>query len=98
MKTVDELLTPITNSGLKLTVSIDTSEFRVYCMSKYGMTNNEWHKKVWRPFMCDDFMNVGPFVWYEKEDKPTNILQEMINDFLDDYPELGGNIRIYFNS
>ena len=72
----------------------DTYELCQYAQEKYGMTNNEWHKKVWSPYMCNDA--VEGYLHYTKTENPENILQEQINDFLDDYPELNGEVTFEF--
>lgn len=97
MKTIKELLEPITSTGLNVRVSIANYDFMKYTF-KHGYDNGTFHSKIWRPYMCDYFMGNGPFVMFEKTESPENPMEEMINAFLDDYPEFEGQIRIYFDS
>jgi hypothetical protein len=62
----------------------DTSEFMDWSMAKYGMTNGNWHKLIWRPYMCDYFMNGHSSVGFSKFEKPDNIFEEQMNDFIDE--------------
>lgn len=62
----------------------DTTEFSDWAQEKYNMSNNEWHKKIWSPLMCDYFMNSNSSVRFSKMENPENILDEHLNEFLDE--------------
>lgn len=96
MKTIKELLEPITSTGLKLTVCIDTYEFTKFYESQ-GSPDGEFHKVLWRPFMSNSFMS-GPYVVYTREKNPKNLLDEWINKFLDVYPEFEDRVKMIFTN
>lgn len=96
MKTVKELLEPITSKGLKLMVMVDTYEFQKFYQSQ-GSPDGDFHKVIWRPLMCEDFMGES-YCHYSRYDNPEDLLQEWINKFLDAYPELGGSVRMIFTN
>lgn len=96
MKTVKELLEPVTSRGLDLMVLVDTWDFQRFYESE-GSPEGDFHKKIWRPFMCDYFME-GPYVHFQRVENPRNIFDEWINKFLDAYPELGGEVRMIFTN
>ncbi len=77
---------------------IDTSDFSDWSMKKYGMTNNEWHKRIWRPFMCDYFTHGLSSVGFSKISNPENVFEEHMNDFIDENPQLGEIIWIEFSN
>jgi len=97
MNTIKELLKPVTSKGLSLIVLVDTSEFSSFCQREFDMTNNEWGKKIWRKYMCDDFMS-GSYVWYDRFENPENEFEEMLNAFLDAYPELEDSVKMIFTN
>lgn len=97
MKTIKELLEPITSRGLELTVCIDTFEFEKFCESNFNMNNSEWHSKIWRPYMCDYFMD-GPYARFQRKSNPKNVFEEQLNAFLDTYPELGDRVKMIFTN
>jgi hypothetical protein len=97
MKTIKELLEPITSTGLKLVVCIDTVEFKKFYES-HGSPEGDFHKKIWRPFMADAFCSSGPWIHFSKEENPKNICDEWINKFLDAYPEFEGNVKMIFTN
>lgn len=63
----------------------DTTEFSDWSQSKYNMTNNEWHKQIWRPFMCDYFVNSNSSIMFSKKENPENIFEEHMNNFLKEF-------------
>lgn len=63
----------------------DTCEFSNWAQSKYNMTNHEWHKKIWNPFMCNYFTNSNSSVQFSKTENPENIFDEHMNDFLNEF-------------
>lgn len=77
---------------------IDTTDFSDWSMGKYGMSNGEWHKRVWRPFMCDYFLESSGSVGFSKSETPENIFEEHLNDFIDEHPELGDTIWMEFTN
>lgn len=77
---------------------IDTSDFEKWAQGKYNMTSNEWHQKIWRPFMCDYFMSGSGSVGFSKKETPENIFEEQMNDFIIDNPQLGETIWIEFTN
>jgi len=83
-------------SKIKTITMVDTHELCKYAEDKYGMDNNKWHSKVWRPFMVDYIMD-GPCT-FSKVENPDNLLEEQINDFLEDNPELGGKVTFIFTN
>lgn len=96
MKTIKELLEPVTSRGIKLKVCVDTSEFHDFYKSQ-GSPDGEFHKKIWRPFMCDYFMD-GSYTNFSITENPENLLDEWINKFLEHYPELGGSVNFIFTN
>ena len=79
---------------------VDTHQFCLWAEEKYGMTNNEWHSKIWRGKngLCEFILNGGPFVRFPKIEEPKTLLEEHINAFLEDFPELGGQVSFIFTS
>lgn len=82
---------------LEIKTMIDSYQLCQWAQDKYGITNNEWHKKIWRgQNFCDHFMENG-MATFSYVDNPITELQEHINAFLDDYPELNGTVNFYFD-
>lgn len=86
--------------SLKTITLVDTYEFCLWAERKYGMSNPVWHSKVWRGEngLCDYILNGGPYVTFSTIDKPKTLLEEHINAFLEEYPELGGKVSFIFTS
>ena len=80
---------------LEKRVVVNVFQLTLYAEEKYGMENNPWHKQVWRPYMMEYLMD--GMCTFERTDNPDNILEEQINDFLLDYPELNGSVTFYFD-
>ncbi len=97
MKTIKELLEPITSRGLGLIVCVDTYDFKKFCEEKFDMTSSEWHDKVWRPYMCDHFMD-GAYKSFSRKENPKNIFEEQLNTFFDEYPEFGDRVSMIFTN
>lgn len=78
---------------------VDTYQLCLWAEEKYGMSNNEWHKKIWRgkDGLCECFENTT-YVTFEKTTEPETLLEEHINEFLEDFPELNGKVSFIFTS
>ncbi len=96
MKTIKELLEPITSTGLNLVVCVDTWEFQKFYES-HGSPDGDFHDKIWRPFMSDIFCN-GSYSSFSITENPDNLLDEWINKFLDTYPEFEGEVKMIFTN
>ena len=96
MKTIKELIEPITLRGIKLIICVDTSDFESFYKSQ-GSPDGDFHKKIWRPFMCELFMD-GPYCGFDRIENPGNLLEEWINKFLDEYPEFDDEINFMFTN
>ena len=86
---------------LKTLTLVDTSDFMKWAMAKYGMSNSEWHKKIWRGKngLCDYILNVGgPYVTFPRIKNPETLLEEHVNAFLDDFPELNDKVSFIFTN
>lgn len=88
---------------LKTLTLVDTFEFTKWAQEKYGMSNNEWHKKIWSDSldgngMCRYLEHGNSYVTFTKFEKPDNLLEEHINAFLDDFPELEGKVSFIFTN
>lgn len=83
---------------MKTKTVIDTSDFSDWAMEKYNLSNNDWHKIIWRPFMCDHFMHGSGSVGFSKTENPQNIFEEHMNEFILEHPELGETIWIEFTN
>jgi hypothetical protein len=70
-----------------------------WAMEKYGMTNSEWHKKIWnsKEGLCY-YLEDGPYVTFSKIENPKNLLEEHVNEFLNDFPELNGEVSFIFTN
>ena len=78
---------------------IDTTVFMEWAMLKYGMTNSEWHRKIWRPYMCDYFMESRGSVGFGRVEKPENEFQVQMNDFVEEMrEELGETVWMEFTN
>ncbi len=79
---------------------VDTHQFLLWAEYKYGMSNSEWHTKIWRSEdgLCDYISNCGAYVTFEKIENPETLLEEHVNAFLEDYPELGGKVSFIFTN
>ena len=96
MKTIKELLEPVTSRGIRLKVCVDTSEFHDFYKSQ-GSPDGEFNKKIWRPLMCERFMS-DSYSSFSITENPDNLLDEWINKFLEHYPELGGSVNFIFTN
>jgi len=85
---------------LKTLQMIDTYEFMTWAMKKYDMTNSEWHDKIWHgeSDMCEHILNGGPYITYERIENPETLLEEHVNAFLDDFPELNDKVSFIFTN
>ena len=82
----------------KIKQMVSTYELCVYAEEKYGMSNSEWHKKVWRPHFMNYIIH-GPATFDMNDVKnPSNILEEQIKDFLEDNTELNGTVTFFFDN
>ena len=77
---------------------LDTTEFSHWAMKKYNMSNDEWHEKIWRTFMCDYFLNGMSSIRFSKFEPPVNIFEEHMNEFISENPQLGDTIWIEFTN
>jgi len=82
---------------IKTLTLVDTFDFSQWAQEKYNMTNSEWHDKIWRKFMVTYFED-GPFTTFTKIENPSNIFEEHINDFLDEFPEFKGEVSLIFTN
>lgn len=82
---------------LKTLTLVDTSDFMYWAIEKYGMTNSEWHNKIWKgkEGLCS-YMENGPYITFTREENPTTLLEKHANEFLDDFPELNGKVSFIF--
>ena len=94
MKTIKELIEPITSRGIKLIICVDTSDFQDFYESQ-GSPNGNFHNKIWSPLMCELFMD-GPYSGFGRIENPTNLLEEWVNKFLDAYPEFEDEVNFMF--
>lgn len=85
------------NKSVNPYVIIDTSDFENYCI-QHGYDNSKFHKDIWIPFMSDFFCNGEAYVRFSKHEKPKNKFQELINAFLDDFPEFEDVVRMMFTN
>lgn len=83
---------------MKTKTVIDTTDFADWSMKTYNMSNSKWHDKVWRPYMCDYFLNGSGSVGFSLKENPENIFEEHMNDFIMEHPELGETIWIEFTN
>lgn len=85
---------------LKTLTLVDTYDFMQWAMKKYDMTNNEWHKKIWHgeSDMCEQILNGGSYITYERIKNPETLLEEHVNAFLDDFPELNDKVSFIFTN
>lgn len=81
------------NKGVSPHVIIDTADFQKYCI-QHGYDNNKFHKDIWRPFMLESMDTV--YSIFERTENPENKLEELINSFLDDYPEFENEVKMMF--
>ena len=81
---------------MKTKTVIDTHDFSLWAHEKYNMTNNDWNKIVWRPYMMDYFMNGYSIVGFTKFENPKNIFEEHMNEFIDEHSELGETVWMEF--
>ncbi len=98
MKTIEELLKPITSTGLNLTICVNTCEFQKFCESNFNMTSEDWHKEVWDSEMCHYFLDDRTFVEFSFFENPENLFQEHMNVFFIAYPELGNKVKMIFTN
>lgn len=85
--------------GIEPYIMIDTSDFMRYCINKYGYTNGSWHKVIWHKCgMCESILNNGGNTQYSRTKKPENVLDEHVNDFLNDFPELEDRVTFIFTN
>lgn len=85
---------------LKTLTLVDTYEFMRWGMKKYGMTNEEWHEKIWdgKNGLCDYISNFPPYVTFSKINNPSTLLGEHVNEFLKDFPELNDSVSFIFTN
>jgi len=95
MKTIKELLEPIESKGIKLIICVDTWDFQQFYKSQ-GSQDGDFHKVIWRPFMCKHFMESSNYVGFSREANPKNLLDEWVNKFLDAYPEFEDSVKFMF--
>ena len=67
-------------------IVIDTTDFAKWSMRKYDLSNNDWYKIIWRPFMCDYFMNGNCSVGFSKVINPENLFEIHMNEFIEENP------------
>lgn len=78
---------------------VDTCELQRWAEEKHGMSSNDWHKKIWnseKGFLY--YMEGGPYCRFSKIESPQNLFEEHLNEFLDDFPELGGSVSFIFTN
>lgn len=83
---------------MKTKTVIDTDEFSLWAQEKYNISNNDWNKIIWRPYMMDYFMNGGSSVGFTKFENPENIFEEHMNEFIDEHPEFGETVWMEFTN
>ncbi len=82
--------------GIKPHIMIDACDFMDYCINKHGYTNNTFHDEIWN-YMYKFFENGEPYACFYKSYnsyKTKNQTEEMIDNFLNDFPEFGDEIKI----
>ena len=77
---------------------LDTTEFSNWAMKKYNISNGEWHEKIWRPFMCDYFMDSNSSVGFSKFENPENTFEEHMNEFIAENSQFGNTIWMEFTN
>ena len=77
---------------------LDTTEFSDWGMKKYNLSNKEWHEKIWRPFMCDYFMEESLVGFSKFDGKTLNLFEIHMNEFIKENPQLGDPIWFVFDS
>lgn len=96
MKTIKELLEPVSKRGIKLTIFLDTWEFQKFYVA-HGSPDGDFHKKIWRPLMYNYFCD-GSYSSFSITENPENLLDEWINKFLNAYPEFEGSVKMIFTN
>lgn len=94
MKTID--LDSLRASGINPLILIDTCDFMDYCIGAHGYTNSSFHDKIWGK-MSNHFFD-GPYSTFDKVKVPKNEFEEMLNAFLEDYPEFEGSVKMIFTN
>lgn len=90
--------------NIKTLKLVDTHDFMRWAMNKYGMTNEEWHDKIWHgdgedyKGLCDHILDSGSYVTFNRAENPDNLFEEHINAFLDDFPELNNKVSFVFTN
>jgi len=85
-------------SGIKPYIMVDTCDFIKYCIAIHGYNNESFHKEIWDKFMCDDFLDGKPYKHYNFMNEPKNKKEELVNQFLTDFPEFNNNIYFIFTN
>ena len=84
--------------GIEPYIMIDTCDFMDYCINKHGYTNGSFHDKIWRPHMCDCISNGEAYASFSRNANPENVFDELLNSFLDDFPEFGNDVSMIFTN
>ena len=83
------------NKSFRPKIIIDTTDFQDYCR-QHGYDNKSFHSEIWK-YMSDDFCD-GPYVHYNKYENTKNKFEELINAFLNDFPEFEDGVRMMFTN
>lgn len=84
---------------LKTLTLVDTTEFCRWAEEKLGMSHDEWHEKIWDGKKgLRYYLENGPYTTFSREENPKTLLEEHVNKFLDDFPELGGKVSFIFTN
>lgn len=91
MSTIDELLKE-TLPDLDIKTMIDVNSLHSFYKSRY---DGNYHNEIW-DYICDYFVS-GRLCIFSVTENPKNKAEELINEFLEAYPELGDSVRFYFS-
>jgi hypothetical protein len=69
-------------------IVIDIEDFCDWSMKKYGLSSNDWHRLIFRPFMFDYFINAHASVGFSITENPRNLFEEHMNEFINENPQL----------
>lgn len=82
---------------LKTLTLVDTHQFLLWAEEKYNMTNDEWHEEIWHGEMgLLYYLEDSKYTTFGRTENPETILEKHVNEFLDDFPELNGEVSFIF--
>ena len=77
---------------LDIRIIVDTNSLHNFYRSRY---DGDFHNEIW-DYLCDSFAN-SRLVGHSFEKEPKNKAEELINEFIETYPELGSTVWFYFS-